>query len=350
MASSTGWQYGDPYNISSGQETTPAGSVTGATPSYYSAQYGGIAQTPDPTVSAYQAIQGNISNEGALSGLANYWNQFNQQQLINQQNAVNPYWSNTMAQLGQNAYSEAQGNIPQDVINQIGQLNAERGGGGGITADSPNFMAALLSAIGKTSLDMTNLGLTNLGSLEKMTPTASLFDTAPYQTTAADVQAAQVAANKSAAAAVPYWVAQTNLDAAKTGQTSGAAAAGGTPSLGGGAGSSANWWNPAGTTGTAGNWWDKAQSSNWWGTGTGGGTASGSDWWNTYGPGAYSNQQGQGEPGSTGLSTSQEDQLRAEGWTQSEIDSLLAYSSPDDISSLFSDSSSGYADVPATGQ
>lgn len=325
MASSTSWQ-SNPSSITSGQQSTGFGSLTGATPSYYSAEYGGIAQTPDPTVTAYQAIAGNISNEGALSSLANYWNQFNQQQMINQYNAVNPYYSSSMAQAGANAYDYLQGIIPQDVINQLGQQAAERGTQTGLGAGSANVSSALLRALGLTSLDLQQAGLTDLSQIYKDTPTVSLFDTTPYQVTASDLQAAQTAANKGAAAPVPYYTAAANMSGATSGTKAGATAAGSTPTIAGGAGS-------IGGLGAAGFSYNPS-TGEWSKTGAGGGATS-----ETGGGNAYQNwwDPNQGE---SNLSTAQEDQLKSEGWTQAEINDLALNASADEISSLFSDSGS----------
>lgn len=61
-------------------------------------------------------------------------------------------------QVLQNIKSYNQGQIPADVIQQLATIGAERGAGRGFGVDSPNTNAAIMRAMGLTSLGLTQQG------------------------------------------------------------------------------------------------------------------------------------------------------------------------------------------------
>jgi len=71
---------------------------------------------------------------------------------------------------------ELAGQVPQDVVNFLGQQAAERGIGTGIGANAANTNAALLRSLGLTSIQQQQTGESNLTSADARNPGAPLFD------------------------------------------------------------------------------------------------------------------------------------------------------------------------------
>jgi len=128
-------------------------------PAYsYSPAYGGIPSVPSPISTQQEAVTGNIGNLGGLYNLASRTNAFNQSQAPLGLQANLPGYQSTLAQLARNAGQQAQGLVPQDVTNQIAQMAAERGTATGMGTNAPNTNAAMLRALGLTSIGQQALG------------------------------------------------------------------------------------------------------------------------------------------------------------------------------------------------
>ena len=85
-----------------------------------------------------------------------------------------PNYANMVGSRTENISQQLRGQLPQDVINQIGQQAAERGISGG-SPGSPNANAAYLRALGLNSLQMQQQGNQNLSTAIGDTPVAPLF-------------------------------------------------------------------------------------------------------------------------------------------------------------------------------
>lgn len=138
--------------------------------------------------------------------------------------AIKPYlanlpgYANMVGKRSENTASMLAGQLPQDVIGQIGQQAAERGVGSG-NPGSPNANAAYLRALGLTSLDLQSQGSQQLSQSIADTPTPELFSPASLYvpsylgnqqlqaTQAAQRQASQDALRKAQSAA---WNNQFN--------------------------------------------------------------------------------------------------------------------------------------------
>lgn len=182
----------------------------GASPFNYSPQYGGIPQVPNPAATQASSITGNVGNLSNLGNLATTLNT----QIAG--NAALPYQLNlpqygqNLGQAAQNTGSLLKGQIPTDVMSLINQQGAERGVATG-SPGSPNANAAILRALGLTSLGLQQQGLGNFQSLVGMTPTGQQFNPASFLTSPTDQQTAQYLANLLSAAPIPSAAAQANI-------------------------------------------------------------------------------------------------------------------------------------------
>ncbi len=168
----------------------------------YSPAYGGVPNVPNPVNSAIGAAYSNIITQPELSRLAGGIDTANQSQLLNNYNMAIPNYSALTSSASGVTGQELQGQLPQDVINQLQQQAAERGISTG-SPGSPNSNAAYLKALGLTSLGEQQTGMTNLSQLTASAPKAPLFDISNMFTTPDQYQSAGFAANTMAAAPVP---------------------------------------------------------------------------------------------------------------------------------------------------
>lgn len=168
----------------------------------YNPAYGGIPSVPSPISTAGEAVAGNIGNLGGLYNLAGSVNAFNQQQAPLGLQTNLPGYAGMIGQSSQNIAGHLAGQIPQDVINQITQQAAERGTATGL-AGSPNSSAALLAALGKTSIGLQSQGEQELTAAIGRTPQGPLFDPSKFFVTPDQEQAAQAAADLYKSAPIP---------------------------------------------------------------------------------------------------------------------------------------------------
>lgn len=215
--------------------------LPGTTQGVTTPQYGGVPTVPSPEESLAQALYGTSTNLGGLYGLAGQTNQFNAAQAAGQYAANLPLYGPMTQQASTDIYSNLQGQLPPDVVQQLQQRAAERGVQTG-AAGGPNQNAAYLRALGLTSLDLENLGQTQLSQAVARTPTGPLFDPSKFYITPADQSQAQLLANIYASAPNPTAAAENALRLAQQGLIAGhgagaGGAGGGLP--GGGAPSTA---------------------------------------------------------------------------------------------------------------
>lgn len=128
--------------------------------------------TTSPSVGATSSTLAAAPNLDAISKLVNDINRAANVARVPQGQAIEE-------ELAKNTLSEARGEVPQDVVNQLATRGAERGVGFG--PDSPNANAAYLRALGLTSLDLT--GRAQQGATAAYGRAAPLFDVSSMVTT-----------------------------------------------------------------------------------------------------------------------------------------------------------------------
>lgn len=191
------------------------GSMTGWSPAY-----GGTPSVPNPGATAGSAVASNLGNLGQIYNLGSSVNSFNVGQMTSALNSMIPNYSGLMQQQSGNIASELSGNLPSDVMNQILTSAAERG----ISTGSPgsgNANAAMLHALGLTSLNMTQMGQQGLQTAIGETPLPQMFNPQSMFVTPDQVQSAQMAANMYASAPNPKAAAGAAMAAASAGYGAG---------------------------------------------------------------------------------------------------------------------------------
>lgn len=115
-------------------------------------------QTVDWRRAVLDALNFNRNNFTQAADLARMTNRANTVEAKRQYRAMQPYFDTLQRQLGQNALSYSQGELPADVVESIGKAAASRGlqGGFGMGARGAGAGTAL------SSLNLRNLGLTSL--------------------------------------------------------------------------------------------------------------------------------------------------------------------------------------------
>ncbi len=129
---------------------------------------------------AGKAIAGNIANLPAAEQLAGATNAFNQSELLKQIRSVIPNFDQLTGQIGKNTASQLQGQLPQDVIDQIyrhsGAVGVANGTGGS------QFASNLTPRdLGLNSLQLMQQGFSNANSWlanVRQNATAPLFNPA----------------------------------------------------------------------------------------------------------------------------------------------------------------------------
>lgn len=136
--------------------------------------------------SGYQASNFNLGEAGNVSQISDLINSINRSAQKTSLQARIPNNPALETQSSANIGSELQGQVPQDVINLLGQQAAERGVGTGVGSTSANANAQFLKSLGLTSLDLQQRGQANLSAADARNPAAPLFDPStelitPYQ-------------------------------------------------------------------------------------------------------------------------------------------------------------------------
>lgn len=192
------------------------GNLPGAEPSNWSASFGGLPQVPSPGATAGSAISSNIGNLGSIYNLGGGINAFQTGQMNTMLGSMIPDYANLRTQQSQNIGQELSGQLPQDVVSQIMQGAAERGIMTGMPG-SGNANAAMLRAMGLSSLEMQQMGQQGLQTAIGETPLPQLFNPQSMLVTPDQVQQAQMAANIYAAAPDPEAAARAGYGAATAG-------------------------------------------------------------------------------------------------------------------------------------
>ncbi len=195
------------------------GITQGAPARNYDPTYGGIPQVPSLTGTQGEAIGSNLANLSGLQNLAGGTNQFQQQQLLNQYIAALPGYSGLVGQGSANIASNLAGQVPQDVRNQLAIGAAERGISTGVNA--PNSNAALLRALGLTSIGLQNQGQSQLTEAIHRSPVAQPFDISRFFFSPQEAFQAQQGANIYQAAPQPGLAGRAALNAAQSGLNAG---------------------------------------------------------------------------------------------------------------------------------
>lgn len=173
--------YGSPLTTETSGYSSPFLNYSAPNPATSTGPY----PTGAPLASSYQQQSFDIQNQdrtGQISDLVNTINR-NAQTQANQARIPNNPALET--QSSTNIGSELAGQVPQDVMNLLGQQAAERGVATG-DVGGPNANAAYLRALGLTSLEQEQLGQQNLSAADTRNPGASIYDTGqqiltPYQ-------------------------------------------------------------------------------------------------------------------------------------------------------------------------
>lgn len=187
----------------------PGSGVTGST-SNYDPIHGGIPGVPDPGVAAGGAITSNLGNFDDLARLTGKTNALNFSEYTNRL----PGYNDMAATSSANTLANLRGEIPDDVLNLIGQQSAERGVGGGV-AGSQFSNADYLRSLGLTSLDLKKQGETGFtGAMDRLKAIPT-FDPTSMFTKPQDVYDAGLQASIFKSAPVPGAAAANNLAMAK---------------------------------------------------------------------------------------------------------------------------------------
>lgn len=222
----------------SGGNRAPGGAINPLASFGWTPGYGGVPAVPSPATTAGTATAGNMANLPGLEGLAGAVNTFNQQQAQGQLIRGLPNYAAMVQSSSGNILNELQGRVPTDVLRQMEQTAAERGIGTG-TAGSASGNAALLRALGLTSLGLQQQGEQNLTGAIARTPQAPLFNPASFFVSPEQQQQAEAAAALYGAAPNPSAAAEEAIRQARAGGGGFGGRYGGGGYPGGGGGGSA---------------------------------------------------------------------------------------------------------------
>ena len=241
------------YNYEGGgdsdREETPAGSITPKVTDFTPAS-GGKPAVPDPATVLRDAIASNLGMIGDIKNLGRKASNYFWNQTVGRV----PGYEDMAAQSAKNIGAQLRGEIPEDVLYQLGQVAAERGitrGGGFSNAD-------YLRSLGLTSLGLMGEGEKGLTGALQRAESIPLFDISKYMLSPQDMFNAIFNANVIGAAPDPAAARADALNAVKSGSATTGGLFQGAPSLGGGKGlpaASNLWaqqWSPTGDAGTTG--------------------------------------------------------------------------------------------------
>jgi len=192
-----------------GAPTASSGNLQGSNPQGGAGPYGGLPQVPNPFATQGSAITGNAGNLQTLGPLSTSLN------TLIANNAALPYQLNlpnygaNVGQSSSNITDLLRGQVPQDVVNQLERIGAERGIGVG--PGGPNANAAWLGALGQTSLGLQAQGEQELTAAIGRTPTGQQFNPASFLVSPQQAQEAQYLSNLLSAAPDPTQAANASL-------------------------------------------------------------------------------------------------------------------------------------------
>lgn len=200
-----------PTSSLTGQTIGPYRPLPGTAPQSGAGAFGKVPTVPDPTSTQGGVIQGNMANLANLYGLTGSLNTEIAKQAALPFQLNLPNYQQNIGQESKNTTGLLQGQIPQDVANQLAQQAAERGIATG-SIGSPNANAALMRALGVTSLGLQQQGAQNLSQQIAQTPTGQQFNPASFLVTPAEQQEAAYLASLYAAAPSPGAGQRANLN------------------------------------------------------------------------------------------------------------------------------------------
>jgi hypothetical protein len=221
-------------------------------PTKYSDPYGGKPAVPDPESILRNTIGANLGMMPDIKGLGRKVSNY----FWNQTTGRVPGYEDMAGQSAQNIGAQLRGEVPEDVLYQIGQGAAERGisrGGGFSNAD-------YLRSLGLTSLGLMGEGEKGLTGALQRAESIPMFDISKYMLSPQDAYNAQFQSNVIGAAPDPAAAAQAlknelaNASKTTPGQftgMTGGGSGGGTPRPS----ASSTWsnaWAPTGDVGTTG--------------------------------------------------------------------------------------------------
>lgn len=197
-----------------------ASTRTGTAPGGYNPAYGGIPQVPNIIDVYGQAISANQQALPKLTQLGSTITGASEEELLNNLRMALPGYDASVAKSMGNIGSLQAGEIPSDVKNLITQQAAERGIATGLYS-SPNANAALLSALGQTSLGLQSEGEKQMSSLINRTPQAQPYDVSRLFLQPTDLYESQLLSNIYKAAPVPEAAARALISEAQGGYQTG---------------------------------------------------------------------------------------------------------------------------------
>lgn len=178
-----------------GSEETPAGAVTPQTPTSYTPAAGGKPSVPDITDITQQTLDANLGLMPDIKGLGSKVSNYFWNQTVGRV----PGYEDMAAQSAANIGAQLRGEIPEDVLYQLGQGAAERGiatGGGFSNAD-------YLRSLGLTSLGLMGEGEKGLTGALQRAESIPMFDISKYMISPEQAYQGQLLANYLAAAPDP---------------------------------------------------------------------------------------------------------------------------------------------------
>lgn len=196
-------------------------------PSSFAPAFGGKPAVPDPADVLQSVIASNLGMMGDIKGLGKKASKYFWNQTIGRV----PGYQDMSGQSAANIAAQLRGEIPADVLYQIGQGAAQRGitrGGGFSNAD-------YLRSLGLTSLGLMAEGEKGLTGALQRAESVPLFDISKYMLNPQDVYQSQLLANIYAAAPDPASAAAAANAALNRGARSATTTPGrlsGMPSLG----------------------------------------------------------------------------------------------------------------------
>ena len=187
--------------------------------------YGTVPTMPNPATTQASALAANLSQMDQIKSIMAQINQQSAQSAMLPMTLNLPGYQGAMGQAMGNVQQNLAGQVPGDVWTQMQQGAAERGIGMG-SPTSPNANAAMLRALGLTSLGLQQTGQQNLTNLMGAVPRGTLYDPSQMLVTPAQQQEAQYMSNVLAAAPNPAQAAAAEEAAIQRGIQAGQGAGG----------------------------------------------------------------------------------------------------------------------------
>lgn len=183
--------------------------------------YGLVPQTTSPQTTQASALAGNLAAVPNLDTLAQQYSDITSRAAAVPFQRVNPYFSQSMAQQGLNAYELAQGQLPSADIQSLANSVIANRLSRGIYSGAPNTQSALARTVLGSQLAAQQQGLANLSTLAGLTPKGAQLDLASMLVTPTQQQEWQDIANVRAAAPDPATARMANLASVFAGQSAG---------------------------------------------------------------------------------------------------------------------------------